>query len=227
MQECSLSNHGKNIWIDSDFNSHLGDSVCEKVHKDPAKSVQTSSAVIGCRNVIHPQAVSDRIQQSNPHQSNIREPPQEDIMKPNQVESARSTYLHDNMIMTDVPVIVSSQPFTTITVKANKEKLSINLQTSWSQSQIMKMIAHRTQIPLDKLKLIHKGKMVKRRELPDVVKNKAVFQAIGEQAESEAGLEARDVEVLMKQLSVERNEAIKALRQEGDVLDAILCFANK
>ena len=60
-----------------------------------------------------------------------------------------------------------------------------------------------------------------------VIANKAVFQVIGEQAASGAGLDTRDIDVLMQQLNVERNVAIQALRRKGDLMDAMLDVANK
>ena len=59
------------------------------------------------------------------------------------------------------------------------------------------------------------------------VKNRAVFQVIGEKAEDEGGVCAGDIAVLMRQLAVERNAAVRALKQEGDVLDAIIHLAHK
>lgn len=54
----------------------------------------------------------------------------------------------------------------------------------------------------------------------------AVFQAFGEEAEDETGLDIRDIEVLMDQLTVERNVAVKALRKTGDLIDAILYVSD-
>ena len=60
-----------------------------------------------------------------------------------------------------------------------------------------------------------------------LVKDKAVFQAIGEVAENEDGLESGHIDCIMTRLGVDRNQAVKALRQTGDVVDAILYLGNK
>jgi NACalpha-BTF3-like transcription factor len=58
------------------------------------------------------------------------------------------------------------------------------------------------------------------------LKPNSVFLAFGEVAESEDGLEAKDIELIMKQLSVERNVAIKALRKTNSLIDAIFEIGN-
>ncbi|KAK3100668.1 hypothetical protein FSP39_023463 [Pinctada imbricata] len=59
------------------------------------------------------------------------------------------------------------------------------------------------------------------------VSNKAVFQVIGEQAANEDGLDVRDIELMMKQLGVGRNDAVIALRKHGDIIDAMLQLGSK
>ncbi len=49
----------------------------------------------------------------------------------------------------------------------------------------------------------------------------------GERAESEEGVDSMDIDVIMKQLSVDRNTAVKALKNTGDVVDAIFEISNK
>ena len=49
----------------------------------------------------------------------------------------------------------------------------------------------------------------------------------GEQAENEDGVDVADIEVIMKQLNVDRNTAVKALKNTGDVVDAIFEISNK
>lgn len=56
--------------------------------------------------------------------------------------------------------------------------------------------------------------------------DKALFLAFGEVSESEEGLENTDIDLIVKQLDVERNLAVKVLRKTGNVLDAILEIGN-
>ena len=114
-----------------------------------------------------------------------------------------------------------------ISVKANKSKSAVDLYDSWSSEQMMNAISDAVQIPQDKLKLVCRGKLITADNVKVVAKPKALFQAIGEKAESEAGLVTSDIDVIMSQLSVERNVAIRALRETGDVVDAMLRISNK
>lgn len=88
-------------------------------------------------------------------------------------------------------------PYTTITVKANKEKLAVNIQNTWSGTDIMQHISDKAEIPLTYMKLIHKGAVVNAASILPFVKAKAVFQAIGERAESDAGLHSADIDTIM------------------------------
>ena len=50
----------------------------------------------------------------------------------------------------------------------------------------------------------------------------------GERCEDERGVDQGDVEVVMRQLDVDRNSAVKALKHAGgDVVDAMLNLGNK
>ena len=117
--------------------------------------------------------------------------------------------------------------FATITVKYQNEKYKIELQENMEGQQIMELIVDKIHIPLEKLTLVHKGKKVNSENFKSFLRDKAVFMAIGEKAENEEGLNKDDIKVLMKQLSVERNVAVKALRETGDVVDAILHISEK
>ena len=117
--------------------------------------------------------------------------------------------------------------FATITVKYQNEKYKFELQEHMEGQQIMELIVDKVHIPLEKLTLVHKGKKVNSENVKSLIRDKAVFMAIGEKAENEEGLNKDDIKVLMKQLSVERNVAVKALRETGDVVDAILHISEK
>ena len=48
-------------------------------------------------------------------------------------------------------------------------------------------------------------------------------QAIGEKAEDEAGIDGRNIDAMMKELNISRNQAVRALRRtNGDLIDALL-----
>ena len=137
------------------------------------------------------------------------------------------SYLCFNKVCFDVPALNASEKTVSITVKASKTKHKLSLQTNWCAPDILKYISYSVQIPLDKLKLICKGCLLTKENIVNFVKEKAVFQAIGEKAEDEVGLDNTDIDVLMRQLHVDRNDAIKALKEKGDVIDAMLYIGNK
>lgn len=117
----------------------------------------------------------------------------------------------------------------TIFIKHNKEKKKAELVKNPDDSiSTFQQISDFLRIPVGKLKLIHKGKMV----LPENVNtfltnNGALFLAFGEVSECEDGLDKNDIDLLIKQLNVERNVAVKALRRTGTLLDAIFDIGNK
>ncbi|KAL3878469.1 hypothetical protein ACJMK2_030814 [Sinanodonta woodiana] len=138
------------------------------------------------------------------------------------------TYLFRDEECTDVPELDPNQSRCQIFVKYNKVKHKIYIQKSWTGSEIYKVLSHELKIPLEKLKVIHKGKLLSVECIGEAVEESAVLQAFGEMAASDEGLDKRDVGVMMQQLKLERNEAIKALRKtKGDLIDAIIEAGKK
>lgn len=136
-------------------------------------------------------------------------------------------YLFNNKMHHDVPVLDSSEAVINVTVRANKSKVKVQLNDNWTGTDILKYMSCTLQIPLDKLKVIHKGKVMTAETVKDFTTEKAVFQAIGEQAENEGGINQIDVDVIMSQLNASRNDAVRALKKYDDVVDAILHIGNK
>ena len=126
-----------------------------------------------------------------------------------------------------LPEVDPDKPSVCIRVKANKQKHTIALQSDWSGATMVRVISHNVRIPLGRLKLICKGKQVTGDTIDGVATNKAVFQAIGDQAEDEEGLEASEIELIMRQTSADRNEAVRSLRKTQHVIDAIFDITNK
>ena len=114
-----------------------------------------------------------------------------------------------------------------IIVKCQRDKHCISINHEWEATQMLSHICEKIKIPAGKLKLVHKGKLVNEGNLRACIKERAMFQAIGEVAESEEGLDPSHVDRVVSKLGVNRNDAIGALRLKGDVTDAILYLANK
>lgn len=115
-----------------------------------------------------------------------------------------------------------------ITVRSGSDSLIVPLQRSWSAEEILCEISSVVKIIPEKLRLISSGKQITAENLLWAVsRSKPIFLAIGEKAENEDGLDAGDISVITKQLMVERNVAVRALRQTSDLVDAILLIANK
>ncbi|XP_033631982.1 uncharacterized protein LOC117293687 [Asterias rubens] len=115
-----------------------------------------------------------------------------------------------------------------IIVKSQQGKHSVQMNMDWDGQQMLSHICATIRIPAEKLKLVHKGKLVNESNAMAFVRERAVFQAIGEAAENEEGLEPSHIDRVVSKLGVNRNDAIRALRLTGgDVTDAILYLANK
>ena len=114
-----------------------------------------------------------------------------------------------------------------VKVKYAKEKHKVEISLPCTGQQALEHFSSILHVPLEKLKLIHKGKLQTHVTIMHKLKPNSVFLALGEMAANEDGLEAEDIELIMKQLSVERNVAIKALRKTNCVVDAIFEIGNE
>jgi NACalpha-BTF3-like transcription factor len=141
--------------------------------------------------------------------------------------SKKTFYIENDQIRHNVPVLDKTKSYTDIVVKANRQKQTIGIQEEWDGPMIYRFLSHQLQIPSDKLKVIHKGKIVKADSIRECIEKKAVFQVLGEKAEDASGIDDRDIELMMRQLRISRNEAIVALKEHGDVVDAILAIGRK
>ena len=115
----------------------------------------------------------------------------------------------------------------TITVKTSKQKHRVILDRQSTGTSLMADISRAACIPLEQMKLIHKGKLMNPDNIHESLTDRAVFQAIGEVAENEEGLSGKDITCVMDQMKVDRNTAIKALRNTRNAIDAILYLGNK
>ncbi|WAQ99423.1 SMYD2-like protein [Mya arenaria] len=135
---------------------------------------------------------------------------------------AGKSYLSKDEYHTDVPELNEHEPAVNVSVKCNKDKHKLTIQTSWCGSDIYKYFSYALQVPLQKLKVIHKGKVLCEDNIKGTLKEKAVYQVIGEVAENEDNVDQRDIAVMMHQMGLDRNAAVKVLKQKGDLLDALL-----
>eukprot|EP00057_Strongylocentrotus_purpuratus_P010240 XP_011664714.1 PREDICTED: uncharacterized protein LOC100889826 isoform X1 [Strongylocentrotus purpuratus] len=115
----------------------------------------------------------------------------------------------------------------TIAVKTSKQKHCVTLDRQSTGTSLMADISRAACIPFEQMKLIHKGKLMNPDIIHETLKDRAVFQAIGEVAENEEGLSGKDITCVMDQMKVDRNTAIKALRNTKNAIDAILYLGNK
>ncbi|CAF0900820.1 unnamed protein product [Adineta ricciae] len=96
-----------------------------------------------------------------------------------------------------------------------------------SKSEQFNMIASYIHIPVNGLKLIHKGKRYTKENWHELtlVPNMN-FLAIGEQQEDDTNVDMKDIECIMHQLKVDRNTAVRTLKLHPNVIDAILYLGN-
>ena len=91
---------------------------------------------------------------------------------------------------------------------------------------MLKVISGELRIALDRMKLIHKGRLLSAENVRAHVEPKAVFQAIGERHEDESDVDTTDIELIMTRLAVSRDVAVSALKHCDNVLDAMLRIGN-
>jgi hypothetical protein len=89
--------------------------------------------------------------------------------------------------------------------------------------------AKHLRIPRDKFSMIGKGgKKIQTAEdfytfLQSSNEKQPVFLCVGQQQEDDTGCDPQDIDVVMKQCGVDRNTAVRALRESNfDLIDAIL-----
>jgi len=112
-----------------------------------------------------------------------------------------------------------------IKVLHNKETLTVLLCEQLSGKRIMQEISEQLRIPMYKLKIVCRGKILTENNCHHHIFVKKVnkFMAFGEQREVETDLSCQDINHIVDKTRVARNQAIRALRQcKGNVVDAIL-----
>lgn len=107
--------------------------------------------------------------------------------------------------------------------------MHLDNQANLNKSDQFKLIAQFIRIPSDRLKLIYKGKKYTENNWADLsLVSQMTFLSIGEQNEDETDVSGKDIECIMKQMKVDRNAAVRALKlHSNDVIDAILYLGNK
>ena len=113
-----------------------------------------------------------------------------------------------------------------IVIKHNKVKQELTVSKSDNGNSILQVISDSVSIPKSKLKLIHKVKIVTNNNIKEMLFDEALFLAFGEISESEEGLESVDIDLIVGQLGIDRNLAIRTLRKTDNVLDAIIEIGN-
>ena len=163
-----------------------------------------------------------------PTQETVRHPPLVDFSKALDkfklpfTKPEGKSYLHNNEYHTDVPICDPEQATCTITVKSNKEKHKLQVQDSWDGIKLYKFLSFSLNVPFEKLKIIHKGKVLSSENISGTVKQGSVYQIIGEVCQSEDNIDQRDISVMMKQTGLDRKAVVMALKRKGDLLDALL-----
>ncbi|KNC99609.1 hypothetical protein, variant [Spizellomyces punctatus DAOM BR117] len=115
---------------------------------------------------------------------------------------------------------MSAETLHTVRVKHGKD---IQEFCHHSTALIHPVVSKTLQIPPTKLTLIHAGRKLSPTSTFADFPVCTTLLALGPRDENPDGCHPRDIEVLMAQLGVDRNTAIKALRNNGfDLVDAIL-----
>ena len=113
-----------------------------------------------------------------------------------------------------------------IIIKHNNKRTLLNVQFDWSGDLLFKLISHHSSIPITDMKVIVKGKRVDKSNIMEHIDNKTNVMVIGKPVEACEGLDERDIECLMRQVKVDRNHAIMALRKCSSLMDAIIYLGS-
>ncbi|KAL8607505.1 hypothetical protein ACOMHN_004475 [Nucella lapillus] len=119
-------------------------------------------------------------------------------------------------------------PGVEITLRYNHQKHKFKVCDAWDGETILKKIStFLSCLPLT-MRIIHKGRQLRADSVRSGACASAVWQVLGEAMEDASGLEAFDIEVVMKQMGAERNVAVRALKKcGGDLIDAMMELGNK
>ncbi|XP_046577719.1 uncharacterized protein LOC124285524 [Haliotis rubra] len=137
------------------------------------------------------------------------------------------SYLHNNQHHHDTPVFHEEKAYCDVYVKSNKQKHKLKILDDWTGQEILKLFGCHVCIPLEKMKVVHKGRLMTGELIRECVKPKAVFQVFGEKSADETGLDRRDISIMMAQMNIDRNSAVQALQKKNDLIDAIFEVSNK
>lgn len=209
---CKLDQNGRSTLPQKVSMKDMYDKNDNSIFSDESVSNSHTSRECASLGVCHPPLVD-----FSKAKKNKTETPINSMKKPD-----GKCYLFINEYYTDVPVVNQSEPKSSIIVKCNREKYTFDVQNSWTGVKIYKFLSCELSIPLEKVKVIHKGKVLSRETVCETLKNKAVYQVIGEVADSEEDLDQRDISVMMKQMGLDRKAAVQALKKKGDLIDALL-----
>lgn len=106
--------------------------------------------------------------------------------------------------------------------------MHLDNDSNLSKLEQFDLIAKYIHIPSEHLKLICKGKRYTKENWHELnLVAHMTFLSIGEQAEDETDVNTKDIECIMKQMKVDRNTAVKALKLYPDTIDAMLYLGNK
>jgi len=123
-----------------------------------------------------------------------------------------------------------TSPSISISIKYGNTTYHLHLddQLTSSKSDQFDMIANHIRISSDRLKLIYKGKQYTKGNWHNLsLTSNMTFLGIGEQNEDETDINTQDIECVMRQMTVDRNTAVKALKLHSNTIDAILYLGNK
>lgn len=119
--------------------------------------------------------------------------------------------------------IVMDDADITASIKHDRQKYQLKYSQQWNGSVIMKLIAEKTKVPIDDMKVIIKGRIMTSDDIVEHLKAKVLIMVIGTAQLPAEGLDDRDITCLINQMSIDRNEAIRVLRKnDGSLLDSIL-----
>lgn len=113
-----------------------------------------------------------------------------------------------------------------ITVKAGSTKAKLCVNSNWPGEFIFRLISSYTRIALGDMKVIVRGKVYTAETISTALSNKTLVMVLGTAVLDSEGVDDKDIEVLMKQMHIDRNRAVTSLKKTGSLVDSMLDVGN-
>jgi NACalpha-BTF3-like transcription factor len=102
----------------------------------------------------------------------------------------------------------------------------VEVPTDKGSEYAYKALGGHFHVPVSRLRVIKRGQLISAALFLEHVKDQDAVQVLGKASEDESGLDAKDIDLILQQMGGERDAVVRALRQEGNVIDAMVYLGS-